>query len=250
MFSITRLVLPILALVGTLLAEAHEFRQGSKLRILTDETFEHDTQASTGSTTGPWFVMFYAPWCGHCQRLLPTWEDLADEMYGQVNVAAVDITANTEVGSRFTIKRLPTLYMINDGKVYRYGGQRTLEALSEFASSPEVYIAQAAETMDVPQPPSGLKHAWAQAEKLIQSKFVRDHPIIVALCFSGSMFVLMAIAAYAIFLCTSVSDSDAEAEVKRRIEVEKERRRIDVPAEGRAVEKEASDDKAESKKEK
>ncbi|KAF4657531.1 hypothetical protein FOZ61_006223 [Perkinsus olseni] len=103
MFSIKRFVLPILAILGILsisLTEAHEFRQDSKLRILTDETFEHDTQASTGSTTGPWFVMFYASWCGHCRKLLPTWEDLADEMYGQVNVAAVDVTANTEVGSR------------------------------------------------------------------------------------------------------------------------------------------------------
>lgn len=48
-------VLPIIPLLGILcnsITEAHEFRQGSKLRILTDETFEHDTQASTGSTTG------------------------------------------------------------------------------------------------------------------------------------------------------------------------------------------------------
>lgn len=63
--------------------------------------------------------------------------------------------------------------------------------------------------------------------------------------------VLVAIGAFSgLWLIRSVSDSDAEAEVKRRIQVEKERRRSDVPAEGRAVEKEASDDKAESKKEK
>jgi hypothetical protein len=28
---------------------------------LTDENFEHLTQASTGATTGTWFVKFYAP---------------------------------------------------------------------------------------------------------------------------------------------------------------------------------------------
>lgn len=29
------------------------------VKELTDETFEHLTQASTGATTGDWFVMLY-----------------------------------------------------------------------------------------------------------------------------------------------------------------------------------------------
>lgn len=37
--------------------------------------------------------------------------------------------------------------MINQSKIYRYGGQRTLEALSKFASSPEVYATEATEAM-------------------------------------------------------------------------------------------------------
>lgn len=31
------------------------------VRELTDDTLEHDTQAATGATTGPWLVEFYAP---------------------------------------------------------------------------------------------------------------------------------------------------------------------------------------------
>ena len=34
----------------------------SSVKVLTDKNFEHDTQATTGATTGDWFVLFYAPW--------------------------------------------------------------------------------------------------------------------------------------------------------------------------------------------
>ena len=37
-------------------------RSSSAVVELTDATFEHLTQASSGSTTGDWFVEFYAPY--------------------------------------------------------------------------------------------------------------------------------------------------------------------------------------------
>lgn len=107
---------------------------------LTDKTFEHDTQASTGQTTGAWFVMLYAPWCGHCTALKPTWHELAEELDGAVNVAMLDATAETATAKRFggagLLSGYPTLLLFRDRKVYKYrGGARSLAGLAAFAKA-------------------------------------------------------------------------------------------------------------------
>ena len=60
---------------------------------LTDENFEHQTQATTGSTTGDWLILFCddSKHIGLCHELLPIWHELYGELYGRVNVAYVDV---------------------------------------------------------------------------------------------------------------------------------------------------------------
>ncbi len=71
--------------------------------------------------------------CGHCNRLAPTWDELASELKGKVNVANVDCTAHGDLCKKFEVKGYPTLLHFNGGKYYKFKGARDLETLAKFA---------------------------------------------------------------------------------------------------------------------
>lgn len=50
-------------------------------------------------------------WCGHCKRLAPTWDKLADEFatVDSVNVATVDCTVNRDACTSNGVRGYPTL---------------------------------------------------------------------------------------------------------------------------------------------
>jgi len=88
--------------------------------------------------TGDHFVKFYAPWCGHCQRLAPTWDNLAKsvEHDTSISIAKVDCTQHRALCTDFEVKGYPTLLWFKDGKkVQKYQGSRSHEDLKAFLES-------------------------------------------------------------------------------------------------------------------
>uniref|UniRef100_A0AAV1U5J3 Thioredoxin domain-containing protein n=1 Tax=Peronospora matthiolae TaxID=2874970 RepID=A0AAV1U5J3_9STRA len=115
-------------------AEQQENERQSAVVQLTTASFERQVLGSNS----PWLIKFYAPWCGHCKRLAPTWNKLSrtlQENGSQTHVAKVDCTVHRRVCSRFGVHGYPSLVYIREGQVYRYKGGRSLPAFLDFVES-------------------------------------------------------------------------------------------------------------------
>jgi protein disulfide-isomerase A1 len=70
--------------------------------------------------------MYYAPWCGHCKKLKPTWIQLSDYVQNtDVLIAKIDMTKNKLATPE--VKGFPTIFFYPmGGDPESYDGGRTL----------------------------------------------------------------------------------------------------------------------------
>lgn len=61
---------------------------------------------------------FWADWCGPCKMQAPILNELAGDK-PELKIGKVDITAEEELAERFGITSIPTLALIENGKIVK-----------------------------------------------------------------------------------------------------------------------------------
>tara|TARA_R110000803_G_scaffold49809_3_gene103601 strand:- start:816 stop:1079 length:264 start_codon:yes stop_codon:yes gene_type:complete len=69
------------------------------------------------------YLKFEASWCGACKMIKPTLRKVEE---AGIQVEVVDAEHNTELVTKFNIKNLPTVILVDDShkEYYRFAGTR------------------------------------------------------------------------------------------------------------------------------
>ena len=91
------------------------------------------------NSTDPTLALFYAPWCGHCKRFEPVYNQFQQSYSGPAKVVSVDCDENKALAQQHGIKGFPTIRLYPNGmsdasNFDEYSGERTVAGLTSYLS--------------------------------------------------------------------------------------------------------------------
>ena len=92
-------------------------------------------------------VLVYADWCTYCQQMKPEWNEMKNRLGANIETIEIedsdfdkdmkirDIEDRKLNGEQLKILGYPTMFKIQNGRADYYGGNRTVDAMTEWANT-------------------------------------------------------------------------------------------------------------------
>lgn len=117
------------------------FHSNSAVADISGATFEKKIRNTKQVT----FVKFYAPWCGHCKNLAPTYSKVADKLKDVAKIVSIncDQEENKPVCGKYGVQGFPTLKLFPSSLITKgrnkepidYNGARTKKEIIDFITN-------------------------------------------------------------------------------------------------------------------
>jgi len=100
--------------------------------IVVGKTFDSIVKDPTKDV----LMKYYAPWCGHCKKLAPVWESLAEHYKDNKDMIVGKFDATENEADGLEIRGYPTLifYPKDNKEGVSYDGERELEDFKKYLS--------------------------------------------------------------------------------------------------------------------
>ncbi len=117
----------LLSLFSLVLSRKKLFQREETVIVLNDNNFNKTINKFENI-----LVLFYASWCGHCKKFLPTYVKISQKLYEEkprINLAKIEMSSNNEIKNIFNISSFPTIKFFQKGKPYDYNGERDEDSM-------------------------------------------------------------------------------------------------------------------------
>ena len=79
-----------------------------------------------------YMLLFYAPWCGHCQHMVNEVTQLGEQLFDEnFVIGAVNCEKQDDISKKYNIQGFPTIFLSVGGKTEQYNGERTVDGFLE-----------------------------------------------------------------------------------------------------------------------
>ncbi|KAM9304909.1 protein disulfide-isomerase A5 [Gastrophryne carolinensis] len=131
----------------------------------------------------PMLVMFYAPWCGVCKRMIPIYQQAATELKGNYVLAGMNVhpPEYERLKEEYSVKGYPTILYFEKGK-YKFNFEKygaTAKDIGDWLKNPQAPVPEAPEVPWTDQ--ESAVHHLTEANF---DEFLADHPSVLVMFYA------------------------------------------------------------------